>query len=282
MAVAKSYEEMEQVGEPYVDNGKLYVKVRGKCPRCGGSGHYSWNQMDGSRCYGCSGSGRVLMPVRWYTDAERARQDRAAEKRAAHRAEVQEQQRIRFSARNAFGFGDAGYITLLRGDNEVIKNWVHEVEPGRAWFNMLFKWFVPSHREIEELPEGISTIRLDWDLVRNPNDPEGLTMIHDDEVVRIVNKIAAEPSYSKYQGNIGEYIIKNVEVKRNLSFENRYGTTHMHIMEDEERNVYVWNSSSKNLAEGKKFTLKMKVKEHKEYNNVEQTVVWYCRVMKEN
>jgi hypothetical protein len=28
------------------------------CGRCGGSGHYSYNQIDGTRCYGCGGSGR--------------------------------------------------------------------------------------------------------------------------------------------------------------------------------------------------------------------------------
>ena len=27
------------------------------CGRCGGTGHFSYNQMDGSTCYGCSGSG---------------------------------------------------------------------------------------------------------------------------------------------------------------------------------------------------------------------------------
>lgn len=30
------------------------------CVRCDGSGQYSWNSTDGSRCYGCSGRGRVL------------------------------------------------------------------------------------------------------------------------------------------------------------------------------------------------------------------------------
>jgi len=28
------------------------------CPRCGGSGKYSYNQMHGDRCYGCGGSGK--------------------------------------------------------------------------------------------------------------------------------------------------------------------------------------------------------------------------------
>lgn len=30
------------------------------CGRCGGSGRYSYNQMDGDRCYGCGGSGNRL------------------------------------------------------------------------------------------------------------------------------------------------------------------------------------------------------------------------------
>lgn len=30
------------------------------CGRCGGSGSYSFNLMDGSRCYGCGGSGKKL------------------------------------------------------------------------------------------------------------------------------------------------------------------------------------------------------------------------------
>ena len=89
MAVAKSYEEMQQIGEPFEAEGKMYIKVRGKCPRCGGSGHYSYNQMDGTRCYGCNGTGVKIMNVRWYTDAQRAAMDRAAEKRAEKSAIVQ-------------------------------------------------------------------------------------------------------------------------------------------------------------------------------------------------
>lgn len=41
------------------------VKSRG-CGRCGGSGRYSYNQMHGSRCYGCSGVGSQLLPPSGY------------------------------------------------------------------------------------------------------------------------------------------------------------------------------------------------------------------------
>ena len=30
-----------------------------ECGRCGGSGRYSYNQIDGDRCYGCGGTGKA-------------------------------------------------------------------------------------------------------------------------------------------------------------------------------------------------------------------------------
>lgn len=39
------------------------------CGRCGGSGHYSFNMIDGTRCYGCGGGGKK------YTKRGRAAHD---------------------------------------------------------------------------------------------------------------------------------------------------------------------------------------------------------------
>lgn len=36
------------------------VYERQPCGRCGGSGRYSFNQIDGDRCYGCGGTGQKL------------------------------------------------------------------------------------------------------------------------------------------------------------------------------------------------------------------------------
>jgi hypothetical protein len=50
-----------------------YVKI---CSRCCGTGRYSYNQMDGDRCYGCNGRGKSLLPVTRKLAAEmKARQD---------------------------------------------------------------------------------------------------------------------------------------------------------------------------------------------------------------
>lgn len=35
---------------------------REPCTRCGGSGHYSYNRIDGTRCFKCRGSGAQLTP----------------------------------------------------------------------------------------------------------------------------------------------------------------------------------------------------------------------------
>lgn len=277
MAVAKSYENFKIVGEPFDKDGKPYVKVVGPCPRCGGSGHYSYNQMDGTRCYGCNGKGLTSQIVRWYTDKERAAQDRAAERRQQKAAEAREEKRIKFAARNAFGFGEAGFITILVGEYELVNEFVHQKMAGRARYATMFGWYVPSSETIEEMPEGITSMKIDWDSVKDENDPESLTMKDNDFVKKYIRSLTSKPSNSTFQGTIGEWLEKTVTVKKNITLDGRYGTSHMHIMEDEVGNVYVWTTASKSKKANDTITLRMKVKDHKEYEGVQQTVVYYCK-----
>lgn len=282
MAVAKSYENMEQVGQPFEHEGKMYIRVKGKCPRCGGSGHYSYNQMDGTMCYGCRGTGIAMKDVRWYTDAQRATMDRAAERRAEQAQAKKEARRVKFAARNAFGFGEAGYITLYKGDMQVISDFfksftIDEEGHRAAWYNTIFHWYTPSKMDVpENLPEGVEAVRLDWDAVRDESDEENLQMRDNEYVETYVNSLISEPSPSRYQGEIGAWIQRDVTVTKNIELDGRYGVSHMHILNDG-ANVYVWTTGSKNIPEGKSIALKMKIKDHKEYKGVQQTVVWYCK-----
>jgi hypothetical protein len=46
------------------------------CGRCGGSGRYSFNQIDGDKCYGCNGKRNVILPITRKLAVEmKARQD---------------------------------------------------------------------------------------------------------------------------------------------------------------------------------------------------------------
>lgn len=278
MPTAKSYDGMEIMGQPFEHEGKMYVRVKGKCPRCGGSGHYSYNQMDGTRCYGCNGTGVKMMDVRWYTDAQRASMDKAAEKRAAAKAVKIEENRVRFAARNALGFGDAGFITILVGDNDFIKDWRTELPQHTVWYNEFFGWFIPGNRTPETIPSNLRTIRLNWEVVMDKNDPEGLEMRDNEEVKSYVQTLIYGKSKSEYQGSPNEWLTREVVIKKNIAADSRYGESHIHIMEDADENQYVWTTASKNLEEGATYTIKMKVKEHKEYKGAKQTIVYYCKV----
>ena len=278
MAVAKSYENMEICGEPYERDGKKYVKVTGPCKRCGGKGLYSYNPINSSTCFKCGGSGKETMEVRWYTDAQRASMDKAAEKRKGVVAQKQEERRIKFAARNAFGFGDAGYITLVWGDNNAIKEWRYDLPEHTVWYNELFGWFIPAGREPAEIPADFNTMKLGWEAVCNPDDEENLAIRDKEEVKKYIQTIIYGESKSEYQGSPNEWLEHEVVIKKNITLDSHYGESHMHIMEDADGNVYVWTTASKNLEEGKTFTIKMKVKEHKEYQGVKQTVVYYCKV----
>lgn len=281
MAVAKSYETMEICGEPFKEDGKMYVKVIGPCKRCGGSGHYSYNSLDGSTCYGCHGSGKQSLVVRWYTDAQRATMDRAAEKRAAAKAVKEEERRVKFAARNAFGFGEKGYITLIYGDNDKIKDWRDGLPQHTVWYNEIFGWFMPSTHEPVDItiPEDIHYTSLTWDTISDKNDPENLQMIDHAEVRKIVENMIYEPSKSQFQGEKDEWLIREVHIVKNIAVNNNYGECHLHLMEDADENVYVWITASKNFAEGKTLKMKMKVKDHQEYKGTKQTIVYYCKVM---
>lgn len=46
--------------EPDASDGKIGFFENVVCGRCGGTGHYSFNMMDGTRCYGCGGRGWKL------------------------------------------------------------------------------------------------------------------------------------------------------------------------------------------------------------------------------
>ena len=278
MAVAKSYEKYEQIGTPFTEDGKKWVRVKGVCPRCGGSGHYSMNAMGDSTCYKCNGKKYETLVVRWYTDAQRTAMDRAAEKR---KNAVKEENHYKFSARIAFGFGEEGYITIVWGDNEAIKEWRMDLPQYSVWYNTIFGWYIPSKNNID-VPEQFHTYKLMWDEVRDPADTESLQMKPNDIVTAYVEQvtIGSVESPSKYQGTVNEWLEKEVTIKQNIEVESHYGMSHMHIMEDNEQNVYIWTTSSKNIAVGTIIKLKMKVKEHKEYKGVQQTIVYYCKESK--
>jgi len=124
--VAKSYEGLEQLTEPYQVNGRMYVQVRMK-----------------------NGSAKQ---VRAYSEAEYAK----------YNPEVKIIQPAR-SKRYILGFGEAGFIWLFKGQTYENIDWfrLSPCRYARPW-----GWFLASDKEMPSpLPANITPIKLEWEAV---------------------------------------------------------------------------------------------------------------------
>lgn len=125
--VAKSFQEMEIVCEPYTLNGRMYVKV--KNPKTG-----------------------TTRQVRWYTDSEYAKLYPEAK---ADITTFKDQ-------KQALGF-EKGYITIFKGDTYTHIDWFRA---SICRYTRWWGWYVVSTEEIpEDLPSGVEPVRLDWESV---------------------------------------------------------------------------------------------------------------------
>ena len=237
MAVAKSYQELEIVGDVFISSGRQYVNVKLK-------------------------SGK-LKTVRWYTDAEYRKMypevvavDRSADPYSKPQKEV-------------LGF-TKGYITIFKGDTYAEVDWFRA---SIARYTRWWGWYIISTEEVPaDLPEGITPIQLPWELVGQEDGnlkPEHL-------VKEAVESIIYEESESEYIGSIGERLELFLTVERTIELDGAYGRSTMHIMRDDCGNLFVWTTASKSWSAGTEHHIKGTVKDHRKYKNECQTVLTRC------
>lgn len=131
--VAKSYQELKQIGEVYTINGKMYIKVELK-----------------------NGTAKQ---VRAYSNKE-------YEKYYGVKPEPQDDT-FHKTQKEVLGF-EKGYITIFKGDTYSAKEWFKE---HGARYTRFWGWYIISTMEVPaELPEGIEAIQLNWDLVGTDED----------------------------------------------------------------------------------------------------------------
>lgn len=241
MAVAKSYQELEIVGDVFVSSGRQYVNVKLK-------------------------SGK-LKTVRWYSDSEYRKMypevvavDRSADPYYKPQKEV-------------LGF-TKGYITIFKGDTYAEIDWFRaSIARYARWWG----WYIISTEEVPaDLPEGITPIQLSWELVGQEDGnlkPEHL-------VKEAVESIIYDESESEYVGSIGERLELFLTVEKVIELDNNFGRSSMHIMRDDCGNSYVWTTASKTWSVGSEHHIKGTVKDHRKYRNQCQTILTRCLEVK--
>ena len=236
--VAKSYQNLEIVGEPFSSKGRLYIQVKTK--------------------------GGIFKTVRWYSEKEYMKMypnDTIVEKDNFKRIKTQKE---------TLGF-EKGYITIFKGNTYEDKEYF---QMSTARYNRWWGWYFISTDELpNDIPEDVEPITLPWEIVGNENG----TLKNEDEVIAAVESLIYDPDISEYQGKIGERLELFLTVEKAISLEGCYGTSTVHIMRDDCGNCYVWTTAAKSWAKGTEHYLMGTVKEHKIYKGVKQTILTRCR-----
>lgn len=287
--VADSYKDMEIIGEPFKnEKGRLYVKIKGTCPRCSGSGHYSYNQLDGTRCYGCGGSGVTTQKVRAYTEKEytrmqaaneRARAKKIAEKEAKARDLVENAAAYKHEVALKLGFGEDEKVYLVYGDDTfAIKD---ELKKMGARFDPTLKWFFS--KEVE-LPEGYKLFAMSFDDLYEYNVNTKWANFKEDAKDIVKRKMIElkGPSTSIYYPAAEKDRIRNITAKvaSVRGFEGTYGYTSVYTFTSDNY-VFIWmTSKSIDIAAGDTIDLTGTIKKFDEYMGVNQTHLTRCIVKK--
>ena len=241
--VAKSFQNFIMLSDPFQKNGKMYINVRN--PK--------------------SGNERT---VRWYTDTEYYKM--YPEEREVAAATFEDRTTETRTQREVLGFGETGYITIFTHTR--IDEDYFSASPAR--YAYLWGWYLPNDMEIpDDLPESATPHPLPWEVVGQPNGK----LKSDAEVQAAIEKIIYPPSYSTYQGEIGERLTLDVVVVENTPLENAFERYNIIVMEDADGNRYLWSTSAKNWPVDYITTIRGTVKEYKQWHGAETTVLTRCQ-----
>jgi hypothetical protein len=238
--VAPSFQNFEQLNEPYEVSGKMYIRVRN--PKTG-----------------------TERQVRWYTNAEYAK--------AFPSTQTKPKETEYTCQKHALGF-DNGYILLFKGDIEGNEEWLRREV--RCRYTRLWGWFIPSDVETPAIPAGLATVRLDWELVGKPSG----ALKEEKEVVAAAENVLYDSNPSEWQGAVGERLDLTLTVTANHAKDNAYGINHVHYFVDDEQNVYGWSTNAKDWPVDAVKHIRGTVRSHETYKNTKITWLTRCTEVK--
>ena len=239
--VAPSFQQFEQLGEPYLVSGKMYVMVRN--PKTG-----------------------TERQVRWYSTTEYNKLY------PSHR--VPEETQELTTQRKALGF-EKGYIFLYKGDIEANEEWFRREIKCR--YCKYWGWYTISTVDLPaDIPEGIAPIQLRWEEVGKPSG----ALLPEDKVVNAVERLLYEQNSSEWVGTIGERLELELTVLSNYAKDTNYGVNHTHILEDQQGNRYGWSTTARNWSVGEIKKIRGTIKSHETYKNIRITWLTRCMEVK--
>ena len=240
--VAKSYQDLEKIGEPFSSKGRMYIQVRTKKG--------------------------IAKTVRWYSEKEYLKMypDDGIEEEGITRIKTQKE---------ILGFTN-GYITIFKGNTYEDKEYF---QMSSARYSRWWGWYFISTEELpKDIPEDVEPVILSWESVGNENG----SLKNEDQITAAVEALIYDSDISEFQGEIGDRLELFLTVEKSIPLDGYYGQSILYTMRDSNQNIFIWITSSRtiHLEENNIYHLRGTVKEHKIYKNQKQTILSRCALVK--
>lgn len=240
--VAKSYENLTRLSEPYEQNGKIYINIELKSGKEKAVRGYTAQEYK-----------------KMYPDAVLAKISRAKPLDPYYK-----------SQKETLGF-TKGFIWIFDGVTEDNEDYF-SIGPFRhaRWWD----WYLPSWMELpRDLPTGVRAVKLPWEPMGNEED----WLVENEKIIKdCVDKALCTDDKTKYVGEIGQRLVYNLEVIETHDSETAYGIVRNHIFQDSNGNLLSWKTKAKKYEVGDTMQLKGTVHLLSKYKNKKITVLQRC------
>lgn len=267
----------------YQANEALGVAIR-MCGRCGGKGGGEQWRFTGYTCYRCGGKPQLgSIPLAQYRKMEAEKAEKAA-KRAAKQERTRELTEGLRTEWNKLTLRCFKALAIMKAMNIRLDSDVYSpisscsrgyLFPRGHWLRVS-TWEKKVAEARQPIEEALASLPAGWE--------------------DYVAKAPDHAKKSKWIGEIGKRQEFRATIKKIVTWQNgAFGTTYLHIMEDQDGNVLVWKGSTKMslmtnngwdfAEEGDKVHFKATVKDHSERWNdyqkeeVKQTVLTRCKLV---
>lgn len=236
--VAKSYQGLPLLSEPFEQSGRMYVKVQMK-----------------------NGNEKT---IRSYTEKEYNKMYPADPIIIKSKDPYYKSQKL------TLGF-DKGYVWIFRGAIADNDEWF-AVSPCRCC--KYWGWYLPSTIEMpKDLPANLEPVKLSWEPMGNDED----WLTSDEQVIkRHVNSILYPPDNTPYPAAVGDRVEIIIEVIEVHDTETAYGISRNHIFKDQNGIFYSWKTNAKKWQVGDKKIIRGSVKLLSNYKGKHITVLQRC------
>lgn len=288
--VADTYANAERVGAPYKnEKGKLYTKIKYKCPRCGGLGIIASRVENGhivpipvaqGICFQCDGAKYITKEVRLYTEKEYNSMKASAERAKERKDQEQKEKMKRDFAANKEkwladnGFNKNGETYMYFGESYEIKD---ELKAAGFKFDYLLKWHIAEVPDQYRDKVAMFTVDQLYEI-----SAWGKGVQKEDAQKIVENRVMELNGVEETEwfGNIGDKIDKvRMTLSRKSGFEGRYGYTNIYIFTDKERHKFQWfTATNQTAAVGSEVYVSGTIKSHDEYKGSKTTTLTRCKI----